>query len=197
MNKDLHTFLRSCLNNGEGGDHFSPSQIGSYTTFANWCVEYLCMTQKQRRSQKKRYKVGFGALVGNTAQELVSKYKFEGKKKIKIQEQTLDEAFKKEQSIYLEEAFDKRDKEIRQQLEENAKQQIQNTLKAHKEIFGHQPTVSERTVCTTPDDLFVDIIGRLDFASHLAFLELKTKPAEVRWFTKKDKTKHSEWRFYS
>lgn len=197
MDEKLFKHLRSCLNKNTGGDHFSPSQIGAYTNFSKWCVEYLCMTQKERRQEKKRYKLGFGSLVGNTAQELVSKYKFEGKKKIKIKEQTLDEAFKKEQSKYLEEAFDKRDRDIREQLEENAKQQIENTLKVHKEIFGHQPTISERTVCTTPEGLFVDIIGRLDFESALAFLELKTKPAEVRWFTPKDKNKSSEWRFYS
>ena len=145
--EQLH-FLRSCLNNGKGGDHFSPTQIGKYKTMSDWCVEYLAMDQDQRRKEKKKYKVGFGSVVGNVAQKMTSKYIFEGPDKVAVKEQKIEEAFKQENETFISEPFDQEDKEIRMMLAEIAMEQTKNAIRAYREVFGHQPTQSERYVHT-------------------------------------------------
>jgi hypothetical protein len=42
---------------------------------------------------------------------------------------------------------------------------IEQTTKAIKEIFGSQLIQSERYVSDSPKDLFIDILGRIDYES--------------------------------
>lgn len=57
---------------------------------------------------------------------------------------------------------------------------IKQILKAVKKIFGDDSIQSERYVYDQPDDLFLDIIGRVDFESKNAVAELKSKPPYFR-----------------
>lgn len=167
------------LSGGEGSDHFSPSQLA--LPIPKWIINYFACTQAMRRQSVASYKMHFGNLTNNTAQRLVSKYIFMGDKRLEIQNRNLDEVFKDELAeIDKQEVRDEKDKWSREAMIELAKPCIQKTLEALKEIFKDDELQSERYVHDTPEGLYLDILGRVDYESNKAFAEMKSKPPYVR-----------------
>jgi hypothetical protein len=171
--------ISKLLSGGEGSDHFSPSQLLLST--AKWMINYYCCTQAMRRQSIASYKMLFGILTNNTVQKLIAKYLFVGDKRIELTPRSKDEIFAEEiEQINKQKIRDNKDKWSRENMIEFAKPCIEQTLKAVKEIFGLQKLQCERYVHTSPDGLFMDILGRIDYESDNLFAEMKSKPPYVR-----------------
>jgi len=180
MNKEKQELIKSKLNNGKGNDHFSPSQLTN-KPIAWWMIKYLVSSQDDRRKSLANYKMHYGNLVGNTSQRLISKYIFKGAEREEIKDRVYDTIYEHElKQINRNKPRDEKDKECRTYMLEYAHLTIKQILKAVKKIFGDDSTQSERYVYDQPDDLFLDIIGRVDFESKNAVAELKSKPPYFR-----------------
>lgn len=183
LNKDtyeLHKLIKSKINNNKGQDHFSPSQIVS-KPFAWWIIKYLVSDQDERRKSSANYKMHFGNLVGNTTQRLISKYIFVGAEREEIKDKTYEVNFDYELNLIKKESpRDEKDKECRDMMIEFSHSAIKQTLKAVKQIFGDENIQSERYVNSQPDELFLPLVGRIDFESNEMIAELKTKPPYFR-----------------
>tara|TARA_R110002126_G_scaffold42957_2_gene123510 strand:- start:1469 stop:2374 length:906 start_codon:yes stop_codon:yes gene_type:complete len=173
------TKIIKLLSGGDGSDHFSPSQLN--LPIPKWMINYLCCTQQMRRKSIANYKMHFGNLTNNTAQRMLAKYLFVGDKKIEIKNRDRQDIFGDElDKITNQEIRDEKDKWSREAMVDFAKPCIDQTLKAVKEIFGTQPLQSERYVSHNPKDLFIDILGRIDYESMDKLAEMKSKPPYVR-----------------
>jgi len=180
MNKEKQELLKSKLNNGQGNDHFSPSQLTT-KPISWWMIKYLVSSQDDRRKSLANYKMHYGNLVGNTSQRLISKYIFKGAEREEIKDRVYDTIYEHElKQINKNKPRDEKDKECRTYMLEYAHLTIKQILKAVKKIFGDDSIQSERYVYDQPDDLFLDIIGRVDFESKNAVAELKSKPPYFR-----------------
>ena len=180
MNKEKQELIKSKLNNGKGNDHFSPSQLTN-KPIAWWMIKYLVSSQDDRRKSLANYKMHYGNLVGNTSQRLISKYIFKGAEREEIKDRVYDTIYEHElKQINKNKPRDEKDKECRTYMLEYAHLTIKQILKAVKKIFGDDSIQSERYVYDQPDDLFLDIIGRVDFESKNAVAELKSKPPYFR-----------------
>jgi hypothetical protein len=179
MNEQLANTIRSQLSGGESYDHFSPSSLN--IPIQKYIISYVCSTQAMRRQNKVGYKAYYGALCGNVAQRLLSKYIFKAAEKEEVKPELFDKIFKHELSIINKnEPKDERDEQCRIEMIPSCKASIEQTLKLVKEVFKDEPLTSERYVHVTPQGLILDILGRIDFESENKFLELKSKPINFR-----------------
>ena len=191
MKKQLAEILKS-LSGGEGLKHFSFSQLSKNKSIAMHIVDYWSRTEKQRRADRKRYKLGYGSLSGNVAQRLVGKYIFHGAEREEIKDKDYDSIFNHEYKLYTKESFDDRDKQIKEQIKDKLHGTTQQILSAVKNIFGDDELKCERYVDMLPEDLALGITGRLDFETDLCFAECKTKPptakdyrGDIKFYTQK------------
>jgi hypothetical protein len=179
MNEQLANTIRSQLSGGESYDHFSPSSLN--IPIQKYIISYICSTQAMRRQNKVGYKAYYGALCGNVAQRLLSKYIFKAAEKEEVKPELFDKIFEHELSIINKnEPKDERDEQCRIEMIPSCKASIEQTLKLVKEVFKDEPLTSERYVHVTPQGLILDILGRIDFESENKFLELKSKPINFR-----------------
>jgi hypothetical protein len=179
MNEQLANTIRSQLSGGESYDHFSPSSLN--IPIQKYIISYVCSTQAMRRQNKVGYKAYYGALCGNVAQRLLSKYIFKAAEKEEVKPELFDKIFEYELSIINKnEPKDERDEQCRIDMIPSCKASIEQTLKLVKEVFKDEPLTSERYVHVTPQGLILDILGRIDFESENKFLELKSKPINFR-----------------
>jgi hypothetical protein len=187
MNEQLANTIRSQLSGGESYDHFSPSSLN--IPIQKYIISYVCSTQAMRRQNKVGYKAYYGALCGNVAQRLLSKYIFKAAEKEEVKPELFDKIFEHELSIINKnEPKDERDEQCRIEMIPSCKASIEQTLKLVKEVFKDEPLTSERYVHVTPQGLILDILGRIDFESSEnslenkkgKFLELKSKPINFR-----------------
>ena len=179
MNEQLANTIRSQLSGGESYDHFSPSSLN--IPIQKYIISYVCSTQAMRRQNKVSYKAYYGALCGNVAQRLLSKYIFKAAEKEEVKPELFDKIFEHELAIINNnEPKDERDEQCRIDMIPSCKASIEQTLKLVKEVFGDEPLTSERYVHVTPQGLILDILGRIDFESENKFLELKSKPINFR-----------------
>ena len=179
MNEQLAQTIRSQLSGGEGYDHFSPSSLN--IPIQKFIISYICSTQEMRRENRVSYKAYYGALCGNVAQRLLSKYIFKAAEKEEVKPELYDKIFEYELAlINKNEPKDERDEKCRIEMIPSCKASIEQTLKLVKEIFGDETLTSERYVHHKPDGLILDILGRIDFESETKFLELKSKPINFR-----------------
>ena len=179
MNEQLAQAIRSQLSGGQGYDHFSPSSLN--IPIQKFIISYICSTQEMRRANKVGYKAYYGALCGNVAQRLLSKYIFKAAEKEEVKPELFDKIFEHELAIINKnEPKDERDAQCRIDMIPSCKASIEQTLKLVKEVFGDEPLTSERYVHVTPQGLILDILGRIDFESENKFLELKSKPINFR-----------------
>jgi hypothetical protein len=179
MNEQLANTIRSQLSGGESYDHFSPSSLN--IPIQKYIISYVCSTQAMRRQNKVGYKAYYGALCGNVAQRLLSKYIFKAAEKEEVKPELFDKIFEHELAIINKnEPKDERDEQCRIEMIPSCKASIEQTLKLVKEVFKDEPLTSERYVHVTPQGLILDILGRIDFESENKFLELKSKPINFR-----------------
>ena len=71
---------------------------------------------------------------------------------------------------------DDRDKHCREAMKEFLLPTIKLIIKAVEEVFGDEELQCERYVDIKHIDLFIPIIGRIDFESNTKIMELKSKP---------------------
>jgi hypothetical protein len=167
-------------NGGQGQDHFSFTQLSKTKPIGMWIVDYFVRDQKRRRADKKNFKLGYGSVSGNVAQRLIGKYVFEGAERHEIKDRDYDTIFNHEYNLYTKESYDQRDDKIKQMVTERLHATIKNVLKVVKEIFGKQPLMCERYVSMSPQNLGIDILGRLDWEASHEFAEQKVKPPSAR-----------------
>lgn len=181
MDEKLLNKLRQSLNANTGGNHFSPTQL--LMSIQLWMIKYLCSSKDMRKENKANYKMWFGVIVNNVVQKFLGKiyYMSETNKQVKLKKRKLLEIYEEVLSeIKLEEARDERDKLCRKAMTEYLMPTIQNVIKAFQEIFGDEDIECERTVYETLDNLFIDVLGRIDGESKTKLVELKIKPINFR-----------------
>lgn len=171
--------IRQVLNSGQGSDHFSPTQL--LMEIQLWIIKYFCSTKDQRQQNKANYKMWFGVIVNNVVQRFLGKVYYEGNKKINLKQRELLDIYQEVlDEIKNEEARDERDALCREAMIEYLMPTIQNTIKAFQEIFGDEDIECERTVYETLENLFQDVLGRIDGESKTKLVELKVKPVSFR-----------------
>ena len=179
MNEALADKIRKKLNGGLGYDHLSPSSLN--IPLAKFFINYLMLTQKERRQQLASYKATYGNCANNGVQKLLCKYIFESGKKLTPKKKELKEFIQEEFDLLDKtEPRDERDAECRREMKQYIEPTAQQIIKAVKEIFGDQELMAERYVHDTPKGLILDILGRIDYESEDKIMELKTKPINFR-----------------
>jgi hypothetical protein len=169
-------------NGGLGQDHFSFTQLSKTKPIGMWIVDYFVRDQKRRRADKKNFKLGYGSVSGNVAQRLIGKYVFKGAEREEIKNRDYNTIFNYEYDLYKKESYDQRDDKIKEMVVDKLHDTIKNVLKVVKEIFGSKPLMCERYVSMSPQNLGIDILGRLDWEASHEFAEQKVKPPSVRGY---------------
>jgi len=172
----------SIFNGGEGLDHWSYSSTS--TPFAKNLIGYT-FPQEIRRKFPFRYKANFGNLVNNVVQRMIADVIYKSKT-IKQDEFTEEDrsyqnCFKKELEIINEkEPVDAKDKFGREAMLKFAEDCIPITKKVVQDIIGKEKLVCERYVELKEMTMIKPVIGRIDYESKTKFIELKTKPPNLR-----------------
>ena len=169
----------SIFNGGEGLDHWSYSSTS--TPLAKNIIGYT-FPQEVRRTFAFRYKANFGNLVNNVVQRMIADVIYKTKT-MKETEWDKDyfKCFKDEQeAINKNPPVDVKDKFGREAMIKFAEDCIPITKKVVQEIIGKDKLVCERYVELKEFDMIKPVIGRIDYESKTKFIELKTKPPNLR-----------------
>tara|TARA_Y100000385_G_scaffold49289_1_gene45964 strand:+ start:223 stop:1140 length:918 start_codon:yes stop_codon:yes gene_type:complete len=169
----------SIFNGGEGLDHWSYSSTS--TPFAKNLIGYT-FPQEVRRKFAFRYKANFGNLVNNVVQRLIADVIYKSKT-IKETEWDRDYqfCFKAEQEAINEKPpVDEKDKFGREAMIKFAEDCIPITKKVVQQIIGDEKLVCERYVEQKEMTQIKPTIGRIDYETKTKFIELKTKPPNLR-----------------
>ena len=172
----------SIFNGGEGLDHWSYSSTS--TPFAKNLIGYT-FPQEVRRTFAFRYKANFGNLVNNVVQRMIADVMYKTKT-IKQDEFTEEErsyqnCFKKElEAVNKNPPVDAKDKFGREAMLKYAEDCIPITKKVVQDIIGKDKLVCERYVEKKEFNQIKPTIGRIDYESKKKFIELKTKPPNLR-----------------
>ena len=175
----------SIFNGGEGLDHWSYSSTS--TPMAKNLISYS-FPQEVRRKFPFRYKPNFGNLVNNVVQRLIADVIYKSKT-IKETEWDRDYnvCFQNELDILNQkDPVDEKDKQGRQQMIKFAEDAIPITKKVVQEIIGKDKLVCERYVEVKEELMIKPIIGRVDYETKTKFIELKTKPPNLKKVKNKD-----------
>ena len=169
-------------NGGKGLDHWSYSSTSS--PFSKNIINYF-FPQEVRRKFVFRYKPSFGNLVNNTVQKMIADVIYTTKT-IKQTAFTKEErdyktAFQTELDIIkLNPPVDDKDEFAREEMQQYAHDCIGVTKKVVRDIMGKDQLVCERYVEHKEITMLKPIIGRIDYESKTKFIELKTKPPNIR-----------------
>ncbi len=180
-------------NGGEGLKHWSYSSTSS--PFAKNLIGYT-FPQELRRNFPFRYKPTFGNLVNNTVQKLIADVIYTTKT-IKQTAFTKEErdyktAFQSElDAIKSKPPVDKKDEYARKEMEQYAHDSIGVTKKVVQDIMGKDKLVCERYVEHKEMTMIKPVIGRIDYENKTKFIELKTKPPNIRKIKNKEEWKMS------
>jgi hypothetical protein len=169
----------SIFNGGKGLDHWSYSSTS--TPFAKNLIGYT-FPQEVRRTFAFRYKANFGNLVNNTVQKLIG---HEVWKTSTMKEEKWDRDFNKifqnELGIINEKPpVDDKDKFAREKMIEYAIDCIGVTEKVVKDIVKDDNLICEYHVRKKEMTMIKDILGKVDYLTDKLFIELKTKPPNIR-----------------
>jgi len=172
----------SIYNGGKGLDHWSYSSTS--TPFAKNLIGYS-FPQEIRRKFPFRYKANFGNLVNNVVQRMIADVIYKSKTikqdDFTEEDRSYQNCFKKELEIINEkEPVDAKDKFGREAMLKFAEDCIPITKKVVQDIIGKDKLVCERYVELKEFDMIKPIIGRIDYESKTKFIELKTKPPNLR-----------------
>jgi hypothetical protein len=181
MEKDKIEKAFSIFNGGEGLDHWSYSSTS--TPFAKNLIGYT-FPQEVRRTFAFRYKANFGNLVNNVVQRMIADVIYKTKT-IKQDEFTEEErsyqnCFAAElEAVNKNPPVDAKDKFGREAMLKFAEDCIPITKKVVQDIIGKEKLV-ERYVEKKEFNQIKPTIGRIDYESKTKFIELKTKPPNLR-----------------
>ena len=172
----------SIFNGGEGLEHWSYSSTS--TPFAKNLIGYT-FPQEVRRTFAFRYKANFGNLVNNVVQRMIADVIYKSKTikqdKFTEEERSYQNCFNKELEIMNEKPpVDAKDKFGREAMLKFAEDCIPITKKVVQDIIGKDKLVCERYVELKEFDMIKPVIGRIDYESKTKFIELKTKPPNLR-----------------
>ena len=172
----------SIYNGGKGLDHWSYSSTS--TPFAKNLIGYS-FPQEIRRKFPFRYKANFGNLVNNVVQRMIADVIYKSKTikqdDFTEEDRSYQNCFKKELEIINEkEPVDAKDKFGREAMLKFAEDCIPITKKVVQDIIGKEKLVCERYVELKEFDMIKPIIGRIDYETKTKFIELKTKPPNLR-----------------
>ena len=177
-------------NGGKGLSHWSYSSTSS--PFSKNIINYS-FSQKIRRLFAFRYKPTFGNLVNNTVQRLIADVIWSSKT---IKETEWDRDYKlnfeKELKIIKDKPpVDEKDEFAREEMQQYAHDCIGVTKKVVQDMKGNQKLVCERYVEHKEMTMIKPIIGRIDYETKTEFMELKTKPPNIRKVKNKEEWKMS------
>ena len=179
MENDKTKKAFSIFNGGEGLDHWSYSSTS--TPFAKNIIGYS-FPQEVRRKFPFRYKANFGNLVNNVVQRNIANV-IHKTKTIKETEWDRDikVCFDNELEIINQnQPVDAQDKYGREAMIRFAMDCIPITKKVVKEIVRNEKLVCERYVELKEFDMIKHILGRIDYETKTKFIELKTKPPNLK-----------------
>ena len=182
MEKDKIKKAFSIYNGGEGLDHWSYSSTS--TPFAKNLLGYS-FPQEIRRKFAFRYKANFGNLVNNVVQRMIADVIYKSKT---IKQDEFTEEERNYQNCFAAELelvnknppVDEKDKFGREAMLKFAEDCIPITKKVVQDIIGKDKLVCERYVELKEFDMIKPVIGRIDYESKTKFIELKTKPPNLR-----------------
>ena len=182
MDKEKIEKAFSIFNGGEGLDHWSYSSTS--TPLAKNLIGYT-FPQEVRRTFAFRYKANFGNLVNNVVQRMIADVIYKSKTikqdKFTEEERSYQNCFNKELEIMNEKLpVDAKDKFGREAMIKFAEDCIPITKKVVQEIIGKEKLVCERYVEQKEMTMIKPVIGRIDYESKTKFIELKTKPPNLR-----------------
>ena len=182
MDKEKIEKAFSIFNGGEGLDHWSYSSTS--TPLAKNLIGYT-FPQEVRRTFAFRYKANFGNLVNNVVQRMIADVIYKSKTikqdTFTEEERSYQNCFNKELEIINEkEPVDAKDKFGREAMLKFAEDCIPITKKVVQDIIGKEKLVCERYVEQKEMTMIKPVIGRIDYESKTKFIELKTKPPNLR-----------------
>ncbi len=172
----------SIYNGGKGLDHWSYSSTS--TPFAKNLIGYS-FPQEIRRKFPFRYKANFGNLVNNVVQRMIADVIYKSKT---IKQTAFTEEERSYKNCFAAELelvnknppVDEKDKFGREAMLKFAEDCIPITKKVVQDIIGKEKLVCERYVELKEFDMIKPVIGRIDYESKTKFIELKTKPPNLR-----------------
>jgi len=181
----------SIYNGGLGIPHWSYSSTS--LPKAKHLITYK-FTQKIRRSWLVRYKANFGNLVNNVVQRLIADVIYTSKTDKETEwDRNQTVCFKNELDTLNEKPpVDAKDKFGREAMIKFAEDCIPITKKVVQEIMGKDKLVCERYVELKEFDQIKPTVGRIDYETKTKFMELKTKPPNLRKVKGKE-----EWKMIS
>jgi len=182
MDKEKIEKAFSIFNGGEGLDHWSYSSTS--TPLAKNLIGYT-FPQEVRRTFAFRYKANFGNLVNNVVQRMIADVIYKSKTikqdKFTEEERRYQNCLAAELEIMNEKPpVDAKDKFGREAMIKFAEDCIPITKKVVQEIMGKDKLVCERYVEQKEMTMIKPVIGRIDYESKTKFIELKTKPPNLR-----------------
>jgi len=177
-------------NGGKGLNHWSYSSTSS--PFSKNIINYS-FPQEVRRNFVFRYKPSFGNLVNNTVQRLIADVIWSSKT---IKETEWDRDYKlnfeKELKIIKDKPpVDAKDEFAREEMINYAHDCVAVTKKVVQDIIGKNKLVCERYVEKKEFSQIKPTIGRIDYETKELFIELKTKPPNIRKIKNKEEWKMS------
>ena len=177
-------------NGGKGLKHWSYSSTSS--PFSKNIINYS-FSQEVRRNFAFRYKPTFGNLVNNTVQRLIGDVIWTSEKtKEEKWDRDYQLNFNKElKNIKVKPPVDAKDEFAREEMLDYAHNCIGVTKKVVQDIIGKDQLVCERYVEHKEMTMLKPIIGRIDYESKTKFIELKTKPPNIRKVKNKEEWKMS------
>ena len=172
----------SIYNGGKGLDHWSYSSTS--TPFAKNLIGYS-FPQEIRRKFPFRYKANFGNLVNNVVQRMIADVIYKSKTikqdDFTEEDRSYQNCFKKElEAVNKNPPVDEKDKFGREAMLKFAEDCIPITRKVVQDIIGKDKLVCERYVEKKEFNQIKPTIGRIDYESKTKFIELKTKPPNLR-----------------
>ena len=177
-------------NGGQGLDHWSYSSTSS--PFSKNIINYS-FSQKIRRDFVFRYKPSFGNLVNNVVQRLIGDV-------IWTSEETKEEKWDRDYQLNFDNELkqikdkppvDAKDEFAREEMLDYAHNCIGVTKKIVQDIIGDEKLVCERAVRHKEMTMIKPILGRIDYETKTKFIELKTKPPNIRKVKNKEEWKMS------
>ena len=177
-------------NGGKGLDHWSYSSTSS--PFSKNIINYS-FPQEVRRKFVFRYKPSFGNLANNVVQRLIADTIWTSEKSVIVEwDRDYQLNFNNElKNIKDKPAVDAKDEFAREEMLDYAHNCIGVTKKVVQDIVGDQKLECERAVRHKEMTMIKPILGRIDYETKTKFIELKTKPPNIRKVKNKEEWKMS------